>query len=130
MFTERDDYTCQYSAERGNHIACPPKRNTNVIRTRYATSLPRLKGAASGSTGAAIRPLCMHVDRYTLVALLFCIHVPKSARRNKLQLIREREAVKARLGRLQTMLLQKLTHKYGSKRWAQDENHAGTPVLQ
>ena len=40
----------------------------------------------------------------------------QTARRNKLRLLQEREAAKARMGRLQTMLQQKLVHKYGSKR--------------
>lgn len=48
----------------------------------------------------------------------FCtgVHISQSARREKLRLLQEREAEKARMSRLKTMLQQKLVQKYGSKR--------------
>ena len=45
-----------------------------------------------------------------------CIPNVQNARREKLRLLQEREAAKARMSRLQTMLQQKLVNKYGSKR--------------
>ncbi|CAN0530872.1 unnamed protein product, partial [Ectocarpus sp. 12 AP-2014] len=44
------------------------------------------------------------------------VHISQSARREKLRLLQEREAEKARISRLKTMLQQKLVQKYGSKR--------------
>lgn len=52
-----------------------------------------------------------------LLSLCRMYPVEKSARRSKLRELQEREAAKARMARLQTMLQQKLVQKYGSVRF-------------
>lgn len=133
--TERDDDTCMSVlglVQQPHRL--PQKQQYHCCGIRYACNFACPSQRCCFRLHILCRDfsVCMHVRRQTLVLWwrnAFRVHVPKSARRNKLQLIREREAVKARLGRLQTMLLQKLTHKYGSKRWAQRANYVSSRRL-